>query len=189
MCPLPTTSISAVSADSSRPVNGSARGTSRVRRVAGGSAAPSASSRTWWRRSPGLPRSCTPRRSHSRRSSGSGSPSCSTSPGKLCGSSSKPTWASPGSYLSTALIGEIAVWRAANGISPHDPRPTGGIQLQTAPALWKQRLDRDIARATTADARADKPHTGRTALSPRDVRRRPYQQPERRPSGLSAPGR
>jgi hypothetical protein len=43
-----------VSADSSRPVNGSARGTSRVRRVAGGSAAPSASSRTWWRRSPGL---------------------------------------------------------------------------------------------------------------------------------------
>ena len=25
-----------------------------------------------------------------------------------------------------ALIGEIAVWRAANGINPQDPRPTGG---------------------------------------------------------------
>jgi hypothetical protein len=59
------------------------------------------------------------------------------------------------------------------------------------PALWKQRLDRDIARATNpaADARAGKPYAGRTALSPRDVRQRPHQQPERRPSGPSAPGR
>ena len=32
----------------------------------------------------------------------------------------------PGSHPSTALIGEIAVWRAANGINPQDPRPTGG---------------------------------------------------------------
>jgi conjugative relaxase-like TrwC/TraI family protein len=102
-----------------------------------------------------------------------------------------PVWAAPGSRPSTALIGEIAVWRAANGINPQDPRPTGGGQLETYPALWKQRLDRDIARATypPADARADKPHAGRTALSPTDVRQRPYQQPERRPSGPSAPGR
>jgi hypothetical protein len=100
-------------------------------------------------------------------------------------------WAPPGSHTSTALIGDIAVWRAANGINPQDPRPTGGTQLEMLPALWKQRLDRDIARATNppADARADKPHAGRTALSPRDVRQRPYQQPERRPSGPSAPGR
>jgi hypothetical protein len=44
------------------------------------------------------------------------------------------------------------------------------------PALWKQRLDRDIVRATNppADAGADKPHAGRTALSPREVRQRPY---------------
>ena len=42
-------------------------------------------------------------------------------------------------------------------------------QLETLPALWKQRLDRDIARATypPADARADERQAGRTALSRR----------------------
>jgi hypothetical protein len=97
-----------------------------------------------------------------------------------------PVWAAAG-RLSTALVGDIAVWRAANGINPQDPRPTGGTQLEMLPALWKQRLDRDIARATNPPA--DKPHAGRTALSPSDVRQRPYQQTERRPSGPSAPGR
>ena len=95
-------------------------------------------------------------------------------------------------HPSTALIGEIAVWRAANGINPQDPRPTGGTQLETLPALWKQRLDRDIARATypPADARADERQAARTALSRwHDDRQRPYQKPERRPSGPSAPGR
>jgi hypothetical protein len=108
-----------------------------------------------------------------------------------CEGADPPAWAIPESHLSTALVGEIAVWRAANGINPQDPRPTGGPQLETLPALWKQRLDRDVARATypPADARADKPHAGRTALSPRDDRQRPYQTPERRPSGLSAPRR
>jgi hypothetical protein len=69
-----------------------------------------------------------------------------------------PVWAPPGSHPSAALIGEIAVWRAANGINPQDPRPTGGTQLETLPALWKQRLDRAIAHANDppADARADK---------------------------------
>ena len=107
-----------------------------------------------------------------------------------CQGDAQPVWAAAG-RLSTALVGDIAVWRAANGINPQDPRPTGGTQLEMLPALWKQRLDRDIARATNppADARADKPHAGRTALSPSDVRQRPYQQPERRPSGPSAPGR
>jgi hypothetical protein len=102
-----------------------------------------------------------------------------------------PVWAAPGSHPSTALVGDIAVWRAANGINPQDPRPTGGTQLEMLPALWKQRLDRDIARGTNppADARAGKPHAGGTALSPRDVRQRAYQRPERRPSGPSAPGR
>ena len=66
-------------------------------------------------------------------------------------------------------FGEIAVWRAANGINPQDPRPTGGTQLETLPALWKQRLDRDIARATDppADARADERQAAHTALSRR----------------------
>jgi AAA domain len=108
-----------------------------------------------------------------------------------CQRDAEPIWAAPGTHPSTALIGDIAVWRAANGINSQDPRPTGGTQLETLPALWKQRLDRDIARAANpaADVRADEPHAGRSALSPRDGRQRPYQQPERRPSGPSAPGR
>jgi hypothetical protein len=105
---------------------------------------------------------------------------------------STPAWAAPGNHPSTALIGEIAVWRAANGINPQDPRPTGGGgQLETLPALWKQHLDRHIARAThpPADARADERQAARTALSPSDDTQRPYQKPERRPSGPSAPSR
>ena len=85
-----------------------------------------------------------------------------------CQGDAEPVWAPPGSHPSTALIGEIAVWRAANGINPQDPRPTGGGgQLETLPALWKQRLDRHIARATDppADARADERQAARTALS------------------------
>src|SRR5215208_1063776 len=86
-----------------------------------------------------------------------------------------PVWAAPGSHPSTALIGDIAVWRAANGINPQDPRPTGGTQLETLPALWKQRLDRDIARATDppADAKADERQAERTALGSYHDRQRP----------------
>jgi hypothetical protein len=106
-----------------------------------------------------------------------------------CQGDAPPVWAPPGCHPSTALIGEIAVWRAANGINPNDPRPTGGTQFETLPTLWKQRLDRDIARATDppADARADRRQAERTALSrSHDNRQRPYQTPERRPSGPSA---
>jgi hypothetical protein len=108
-----------------------------------------------------------------------------------CQGDTRPVWAAPGSHPSAALIGEIAVWRAANGINPQDPRPTGGTQLGTFRALWKQRLDRDIARATNprADARADKRQAAPAALSPRDDRQRPHQKHEQRPSGPSAPGR
>jgi conjugative relaxase-like TrwC/TraI family protein len=108
-----------------------------------------------------------------------------------CQGDAEPVWAAPGSHPSTALIGEIAVWRAANGINPQDPRPTGGTQLEALPALWKQRLDRDVARATDppAGARADERQAGRIALSRSDDRQRPYQKPERRPNGPSAPGR
>jgi hypothetical protein len=106
--------------------------------------------------------------------------------------STPPVWATPGSQPSAALIGEVAVWRAANGINAQDPRPTGGTQLQTLPALWKQRLDRHIARVTypLADARADERQTGRTALSRSySDRQHPYQQQERRRSGPAAPRR
>jgi hypothetical protein len=53
-----------------------------------------------------------------------------------------------GIHPSSALIGDIAVWRAACGISPKDPRPTGATQLETLSALWKERLDRHIAHST-----------------------------------------
>jgi AAA domain len=106
-------------------------------------------------------------------------------------SDAQPAWAPQGSHPSTALIGEIAVWRAANGINPQDPRPTGGTQLETLPALWKQRLDREIARAIDkpANARADERQAGRTAHRPTGDRQRRYQSGERRPSGPSVPSR
>jgi len=109
-----------------------------------------------------------------------------------CQGDAQPIWTPSGSHPSTALIGEIAVWRAANGINPQDPRPTGGTQLETPPALWKQRLDRHIARATypPADARADERQAGRTALRRwHDDRQRPYQTRGQRPNGPAAPGR
>jgi conjugative relaxase-like TrwC/TraI family protein len=58
----------------------------------------------------------------------------------------QPVWAPPRSQPNLAIIAEIAVWRAANGIHPNDPRPTGAAQLQTAPALWQHHLDRSLAR-------------------------------------------
>jgi conjugative relaxase-like TrwC/TraI family protein len=109
-----------------------------------------------------------------------------------CQGHAPPVWAAPGSHPSTTLVCEIAVWRAANGINSQDPRPTGGRQLETLPALWKQRLDRDIARATypPTDAKGDERQTARTAASRSyDEGQRPYQKPERRASGPSAPRR
>ena len=50
-----------------------------------------------------------------------------------CQGDAEPVWAAPGSHPSTALIGEIAVWRAANGINPQDPRPTGGEPTRDSP--------------------------------------------------------
>ena len=91
----------------------------------------------------------------------------------------EPVWAPSGSHPSTTLIGEIAVWRAANGIDPQDPRPTrGGDQSETAPALWKQRLDRHIAWSadSSGNARFDERQEGRTAPSRwHDDSKRPYQ--------------
>jgi hypothetical protein len=102
----------------------------------------------------------------------------------------EPFWAAPEGHRSTALIGEIAVWRAANAISPQDPRLTGATQLETLPALWKQRLDRDIARSTdsSGNARFNVRQAAHTALRPWHDRQRPYQKPERRPNRPSAPG-
>jgi hypothetical protein len=101
-------------------------------------------------------------------------------------------WAPQGSHPSTALIGEIAVWRAANGINPQDPRPTGGGgQLETLSALWKQTLDRHIARSTdpASNARFDQRQAAHTAPRPWHDTQRPYQKAERRPKGPPMPGR
>jgi hypothetical protein len=57
----------------------------------------------------------------------------------------QPVWALPGSRQNVTIVGEVAVWRAANGIDPQDRRPTGAGQLQTAPARWQQHLDRNVA--------------------------------------------
>jgi conjugative relaxase-like TrwC/TraI family protein len=110
----------------------------------------------------------------------------------VCHGNGAPVWAATGE-LSTALVREIAVWRAANGINPQDPRPTGGGgELDTAAALWKQRLDRHVARSThpPADARTDERQAAHTAFRRwHHDRQRPYQKTERRPSGPSAPRR
>jgi len=109
-----------------------------------------------------------------------------------CQGDAGPVWAIPETHLSTRLVGEIAVWRAANGINPEDPRSTGGNQLETLPALWKQRLDRDIARSTDSadNPRFDKRQEPHTAHRRRhDDRKRPHQKPERRPRGPAAPSR
>jgi hypothetical protein len=109
-----------------------------------------------------------------------------------CQEDAQPVWAPPESLPSSALVGEIAVWRAANGINPQDPRPTGGGQLETLPALWKQRLDRAIAHASyrPADARADNRQGARTVLGRSyDGRLRPHQTSGQRPYGPAAPGR
>jgi hypothetical protein len=109
-----------------------------------------------------------------------------------CQSETEPIWTPSGSHPSTALIGEIAVWRAANGINPQDPRPTGGSQLETAPALWKQRLDRHIARSadSSGNARLNERHAAHTAFRRwHDDSQRPYRVPGQRPNGSAAPGR
>jgi hypothetical protein len=60
----------------------------------------------------------------------------------------QPHWLPQDNSLSAALIGEVAVWRAANGVNPHDRRPTGPKQLPTAAAEWQQHLDRSITHAS-----------------------------------------
>ena len=111
---------------------------------------------------------------------------------RVCQGDGSPAWAPSGSHPNTALIGDIAVWRAANGINPQDPRPTGGGELDTAAALWKQRLDWQLAHSTDSSGndRLNERQAAHTALS-RSHRhnRRRYQTPGQRPNGPAAPGR
>jgi conjugative relaxase-like TrwC/TraI family protein len=67
----------------------------------------------------------------------------------------QPHWVPQDSSLGAALIDEVAVWRAANGVDPHDRRPTGPKQLPTASAKWQQHLDRSITQASDYPANVD----------------------------------
>jgi hypothetical protein len=93
----------------------------------------------------------------------------------------QPAWAPAGSQPDVGIIGEIAVWRAANGIHPGDPRPTGAAQLQTASALWQHHLDRGLARGSNGRG----PHEVRdreAAESSRDRRPEDRQRSSHRPA-------
>ena len=103
----------------------------------------------------------------------------------------QPVWAPPGSHPPAAVLGEVAVWRAAVGMDPRDRRPTGAGQLQTAAALWQQRLDRrishpgddpanrDLRRDQVAPRtnknynRDDRHHPGRSEVHPTSLPPRP----------------
>ena len=97
----------------------------------------------------------------------------------------QPVWAPPGSHPSPALIGEIAVWRAAVGVDPQDRRPTGEGQLPMASALWQRQLERSVAvcddepyRLGIRDsrpARGDRRHEHQHVLQPHATR--PSSQP------------
>ena len=111
---------------------------------------------------------------------------------QACQSDAQPAWAPPGSHPSAALMGEIAVWRAANGINPQDARPTGGIQLDTFLALWKQRLDRHVAHSAdpSDNASADERQRAHTTHRRwRHDRQGPYKTTAQRPNGPVAPSR
>jgi conjugative relaxase-like TrwC/TraI family protein len=111
----------------------------------------------------------------------------------VCRGDGPPAWAAAGGHP-TALIGEIAVWRAVNGINPNDPRPTGGGggELDTAATLWKQRLDWQIARSTDSSGNNRFNERQAAYTGPRRSHhhnRRPYQTPGQRPNGPAGPGR
>jgi conjugative relaxase-like TrwC/TraI family protein len=109
-----------------------------------------------------------------------------------CQDDAPPVWSAAGNHPNTALMGEIAVWRAANGIKPQDPRPTGETPLETLPALWKQRLDRHIAHSAdpSDNARADERQRAHAAHRRwRDDRQGRYKTTGQRPNGPVAPTR
>jgi conjugative relaxase-like TrwC/TraI family protein len=111
---------------------------------------------------------------------------------QACQGDAKPVWAPPGSHPSIALVGDIAVWQAANGVNPQDPRPTGGGgELDTATALWKQRLVWHIARSTDSSGNEtfNERQATHTLSRSRSDNRRPHHTPDQRPNGPAAPRR
>jgi DNA primase catalytic core len=57
-----------------------------------------------------------------------------------------PAWVMQrGRLVTSSVIGDVHVWRAAMQVSPEDGRPTGPVQLQKAARTWQQHLDRQMA--------------------------------------------
>ena len=85
----------------------------------------------------------------------------------------------PGSHPTAALLGEVAGWRAANGVDPQDRRAAGPDQLQISSAEWQRHLERRIAHAsdnpTTSDIRTQE--VGFTFQVRRDKARRHWPGP------------
>ena len=101
-----------------------------------------------------------------------------------------PVWASAGSLPNLAIMGEVAVWRAANGIHPGDRRPTGAGELQTASALWQHHLDRSLARGSHDNIGHLDIQEAPSAQTPRDRRHKDRQRlPQPPPVHPNAPPR
>jgi hypothetical protein len=57
-----------------------------------------------------------------------------------------PGWADQdGSQPPSRVVEDIAVWRAAMGVSPDDRRPTGPVQRHQAARLWQRQLDEAVS--------------------------------------------
>ena len=91
----------------------------------------------------------------------------------------QPVWAPPGSHPTAAILGEVAVWRAAVRVDPHDRRATGREQLQISSAEWQRHLERRIAHAsgnpTNSDIRTQE--VGSTFQVRRDKARQHWPRP------------
>jgi conjugative relaxase-like TrwC/TraI family protein len=93
-------------------------------------------------------------------------------------SDAAPAWLPPDSRPSVGLVGEVAVWRAANGINPHDPEATSGPQLEPRADLWRQHLDRAVANELSRRLDLDqRPVRSQVRQRHHGDLPRPYQQP------------
>jgi hypothetical protein len=102
-----------------------------------------------------------------------------------------PLWAPQDSHPTPDIIGEVAVWGAANGIDCSDRRPTGPGHLRTAPAMWQQHLDWTVAHFGDEPGTShiqERPATRNVGGLHYDDRQLPHQAAERRPNG-PPPGR
>jgi conjugative relaxase-like TrwC/TraI family protein len=108
-------------------------------------------------------------------------------------SSEQPVWAPPGSRPTAALLGEVAVWRAANGVDPQDRRATGPDQLQISSAEWQRHLDRRIAHAgdnpTNSDFRTLEVGSALQVRRDKDRHRKPRPSAHSQTPGSRGPSR